>query len=262
MPIEVLYHGTNGDNALRILRQGIMRPRDGRIFFCKHESQLPTLFMHGADTSRHAAFVIRAKVHIPAHDQFKAVATPGVPDTWVLRTHAPVKAEIDALLIRRKPGELVSTVTGPREINNVLLLMDRRIHPVFKVSLEKIVIDLDGLRWQPYVDNITRSSAEQAEKMKQGYSRTMRSWNVDTTSATLPYGHTSLDVVHGNAADIVDVRYKWGGAAANKDLQFWKDLGRIAKEHGCEWGGDWKMRDVAHIQMLFIESRPRNEANA
>ena len=38
---------------------------------------------------------------------------------------------------------------------------------------------------------------------------------------------------------------------ANKNFQFWKDLGRIAHKHGCGWGGNWKMRDVAHVYLIF-----------
>jgi D-alanyl-D-alanine carboxypeptidase len=256
MPTQELYHGTKGDSVLRILRERLIRPKDGQIFFCKQESQLHTLFVHGADVSRDAAFVIKVKVHIADHDQLKPRVTPGVSDTWVLASSTPVKAEIEALFIRPRPGQPVETVTGRTEINNRLQAMGRRVHPVFRLALGKILAELKRAGWQPYIDNISRTSAEQAEKMRQGYSRTMRSWHVETTIATLPHGSCALDVVHGNAADIVDARYKWAGPAASPDFQFWNDLGRIAKKHGCEWGGDWKRRDVAHVQMLFIEGAP------
>jgi len=262
MAAQELYHGTKGDNVLRILRGGVIRPKDGQIFFCKQDSQLQTLFVHGADASRDAAFVIKVKVHIPGHDQLKPRVTPGVPDTWVLTTSTPVKAEIEALLIRRRPGQPFATVTGFAESNNVLHLTGHRVHPVFKFSLDQILAELKRLTWQPYIDNVSRASAEQPEKVRLGYSKTMHSWHVPTTAATLPHGSTSFDVVHGNAADIVDARYKWAGAAASPDFRFWKDLGRAAKQHGCEWGGDWKIRDVAHVQMLFIEGAPHTMANA
>ena len=84
----------------------------------------------------------------------------------------------------------------------------------------------------------------------------MKSWHVDSTIATLPHGKNQVDEVLGNAADIIDKRYGWDGLAANKDFQFWKDLGRIAKKSGCIWGGDWKIKDVAHIEMHFIEKPP------
>ncbi len=91
----------------------------------------------------------------------------------------------------------------------------------------------------------------------------MKSWHVPSTEAYLPADASSFYVIHGNAADIVDERYGWGGPAADTNFQFWKDLGVIAKEHGCTWGGDWKnFVDVAHIEMLFIESPPSAKAFA
>lgn len=257
MGTQELYHGTRGDSILGIIRERKIHPSGGQIFFCKQESQMPTLFPHGADTARNAAFVVKLKVHIPDHAKLKPRSTPGVPDTWVLETHHSVKAEVQVLYIRPKPGLPIETVGGIIEINNRLLMMDNRVHPVFMSALQQIIAELKSLNWQPYVDNISRTSAEQAQKVRQGYSKTMRSWHVDTTMATLPHGPTAVDTVHGNAADVVDQRYHWGGAAANSGFQFWKDLGRIAKKHGCEWGGDWKMKDVAHIQMLFIEGAPQ-----
>ena len=67
----------------------------------------------------------------------------------------------------------------------------------------------------------------------------------------LPEGRDAFTEFYANAADIADRRYGWSGPAGNKNFQFWKDLGRIAKKHGCGWGGDWKMRDVAHVYLIF-----------
>lgn len=132
-----------------------------------------------------------------------------------------------------------------------------RLHPVFRFRVQQVLADLQALGWQPVVASAIRSSAEQTEKVKKGYSKTMHSWHVPSTMAMLRADKSSFNVVNGNAADIVDKRYGWDGPASKKDFQFWKDLGRTAKKHGCEWGGDWKMRDVAHIQMLFVDSAPR-----
>jgi hypothetical protein len=39
---------------------------------------------------------------------------------------------------------------------------------------------------------------------------------------------------------------------------FWIDLGGFAKAAGLEWGGDWKgkKKDVAHVQMIIVDSPP------
>jgi hypothetical protein len=134
-------------------------------------------------------------------------------------------------------------------------------HPIFKDALRQILAELRLLGWKPKIWHIKRTKAEQAEKVKKGYSKTMKSWHVDSTEGLLPAGRISYDVIQGNAADIVDSRYAWSGEASSLDFQFWKDLGRIAKTHGCSWGGDWKsFKDVAHIQMLLVEMPTRTTA--
>ncbi len=93
--------------------------------------------------------------------------------------------------------------------------------------------------------------------MRLGHSKTMKSWHVPSTMGLLADGKSAVDMVEGNAADIVDQRYGWSGPAVNAGFQFWKDLGEVARKHGCRWGGDWKsFRDVAHIELLFIEAAP------
>jgi hypothetical protein len=132
-------------------------------------------------------------------------------------------------------------------------------HPIFKVVLKQVLADLRALGWQPKIVHIKRTKAEQAEKVKKGYSKTMKSWHVDSTEGVMPVGRGAYEVVQGNAADVVDSRYGWGGQASSLDFQFWKDLGGSAKMHGCSWGGDWKsFKDVAHIQMLLVEMPSRS----
>ena len=136
-------------------------------------------------------------------------------------------------------------------------------HPIFKVAVEHVLADLRAGGWQPRIVHIKRSAAQQAEKVKKGHSKTMKSWHLDTTVGLLPQSPGEYDVVQGNAADIVDSRYGWSGPAAKLDFAFWQDLGRVAKKYGCSWGGDWKtFKDVAHIQMLFIEMPPQRAGHA
>jgi len=143
-------------------------------------------------------------------------------------------------------------------INNELLAY---AHPVFAVPLRRILRNLQDLGWQPRIADIRRTSKQQAEKVKQGFSNTMKSWHVASTIGLLPAGREQIQVVHGNAADIVDNRYWWNGVAANIEFRFWKDLGKAAMQNGCEWGGRWKSpKDVAHVQMLFIEMPPQSKA--
>jgi hypothetical protein len=141
------------------------------------------------------------------------------------------------------------------------------LHPVFRHRVELILADLRKLGWQPKIIFARRTEEQQRDAIRRGASHTMLSWHVDHTIGLLPSG-ARLQVVRGNAVDIVDERYGWQGKASSKDFQFWKDLGAAAHDHDCQWGGDWKpvkfkgkdgkthvrdQRDVAHVQMFFTE---------
>jgi hypothetical protein len=128
-------------------------------------------------------------------------------------------------------------------------------HPVFKPRLEAILIGLRQKGWKPRIAELVRTSEQQKKKVAAGVSKTLKSWHVPSTIGLLANGASALDIVHGNAADIVDERYGWSGLAASHSFKFWKDLGQLARENNCEWGGDWKkFPDPAHVQCLFVES--------
>ena len=133
-----------------------------------------------------------------------------------------------------------------------------KLHPLFRQRVESILRDLRQLGWQPVVAEGVRSREQQLEKVNKGYSKTMQSWHVPGTAKAAWRAGNSYDVVVGGAADIVDQRFGWHGPAANLEFQFWKDLGKVAKQHGCSWGGDWNsFKDVAHIEMNWVEMAPQ-----
>ena len=146
------------------------------------------------------------------------------------------------------------------------------LHPVFKQKIILILADLRKLGWDPKIVFARRTEDQQKDAIRRGASHTMLSWHVEHTIGLLPAG-AQLQVVRGNAVDIVDKRYGWEGKAKSKDFQFWKDLGAAAHKYNCQWGGDWKpvsrrgkdgklhvrdQRDVAHVQMFFTEERAQN----
>jgi hypothetical protein len=146
------------------------------------------------------------------------------------------------------------------------------LHPIFKHKVELILADLAKAGWEPKIVFARRTEEQQRDAMRRGASPTMLSWHVEATIGLLPAG-ARLQVMRGNAVDIVDRRYNWQGKAESKDFQFWKDLGAAAHKHDCQWGGDWKpvkrkgkdgkmhvkdRRDVAHVQMYFTEEREQD----
>ena len=105
MASQDLYHGTKAANVLAIIREGVIRPKDGVIYFGKHESQYHNLFQYGADVSRNAAFVIKVRVQLPENSRLEPLLRPGAPqDAWILSTQVPVRAEVLELFARTKIG--------------------------------------------------------------------------------------------------------------------------------------------------------------
>jgi len=146
------------------------------------------------------------------------------------------------------------------------------LHPVFRYKVELILTGLRKQGWHPKIVWARRTEEQQRDAIRRGASHTMLSWHVEHTIGLLPAG-ARLQVVRGNAVDIIDKRYAWDGKAKSKDFQFWKDLGSLAHQNGCQWGGDWKairkkgkdgkihvqdQRDVAHVQMFFTEEREQD----
>lgn len=114
--------------------------------------------------------------------------------------------------------------------------IDRRnlkgLQPAFRAKVERILARLQSQGWRPFVVEGLRTRAQQARKVRLGYSKTMSSRHLT-----------------GNAADIVDERWGWDGPAKDPDHAFWRDLGRAAAAEGLTWGGSWKrFKDVAHVQ--------------
>jgi hypothetical protein len=90
-------------------------------------------------------------------------------------------------------------------LNAAYSSLDDRFKPVVKEILTK----LEAKGYQPIVCEGRRTTAQQAEKVKKGYSKTMKSYHLT-----------------GMAADIVDKRYMWNISNVH---QFWWDLYEAAK---------------------------------
>ena len=119
MQIRELFHGTNGDNILKIMRQGSLTPdAERRIFFS--EQRFDSVLMHGADTKRKATFAIKVRVTIPSAASQQRTATPGVSDTLIVTTHAPLQAEVLELYVRQPRASAVTIIKGRAEIEKYL----------------------------------------------------------------------------------------------------------------------------------------------
>ena len=104
MRTRKVYHGTNGDNILSILASGKIHPSaQGEIFFA--EWQWENALQHGGDLRRGLTFVIGVQISYPDGVREERRATPGAPDTLVLRTGTSINAKVLELHVRRKSDE-------------------------------------------------------------------------------------------------------------------------------------------------------------
>ncbi|MFN0100932.1 MAG: hypothetical protein ACKV2U_02460 [Bryobacteraceae bacterium] len=114
-----LYHGTNGDNILDIIRDGAILPNgEGKVYFS--EQRFESVLMHGADRVRSATFAVKLRVSIPTGNAVQKLATPGVSDTLIVTTTAPLQCQVLELYIRKPFASAVKTVRGISEIRKFL----------------------------------------------------------------------------------------------------------------------------------------------
>ena len=119
MQIRDLYHGTNGDNILQIIRSGLITPNaDGKIYFS--ERHFDSVLMHGADIKRKATFAVKLRVTIPGTAALQQAATAGVADTLIVATTESLQVQILELYVREPRASVVKTIKGVAEIKRCL----------------------------------------------------------------------------------------------------------------------------------------------
>ena len=119
MQVRDLYHGTNGDNILEIIRLGVLKPNtEDKLFFS--EWRFDSVLMHGADSRRTAAFAVKLRVTIAPPAVLEQVATAGVSDTLVVSTKMPLRVEVLELYVREPRASTVKTIRGTAEIKKYL----------------------------------------------------------------------------------------------------------------------------------------------
>jgi hypothetical protein len=144
----------------------------------------------------------------------------------------------------------------------------KTLHPVFKLAVDQILTGMRARGWDPVIGSGMRTNEQQDALYAQGRGKlsdvnTQRrsaglspisaadnshpvtnarggQSNHNKTHSLLPYGCDAVDDAVGYAVD----------------KKFWDDLGTLAKQNGCLWGGDWKKPDVAHVEMKLFDRPP------
>lgn len=60
---------------------------------------------------------------------------------------------------------------------------------------------------------------------------------------------------YGLAVDVISKQQYW-----NAPESWFVAVANIFKEHGCRWGGEWKMKDLPHFQWGLCKPSPSEEA--
>jgi hypothetical protein len=124
-------------------------------------------------------------------------------------------------------------------INKQLESLDSRFKPI----VLKIMEELEVRGHQPIVAEGRRTLAQQQEKVRLRYSKTLQSYHLS-----------------GLAADIIDRRLAWNIPLHHK---FWYDLGHIIKDMKLSqgylrWGGVW---DHGDTRWPIIEQAQKNQSD-
>jgi hypothetical protein len=123
--------------------------------------------------------------------------------------------------------------------------MDKKLlqlDPQFQPIVSKILDALTAKGWQPIIAEGKRTVEQQREKVKMGYSQTMKSYHLT-----------------GLAVDIIDKRYAWNIPLHHK---FWYDLGHIVKDMKLQkgylrWGGVWSVPE----RWTKVEQAQKNQSD-
>lgn len=116
-----------------------------------------------------------------------------------------------------------------------------------KDKMAAVFRDMEGAGYNPRIAETLRTVEQQREKVRLGYSKTMKSDH-------LP-GEDGLS----RAMDMCDKDKGWGASRA-----FWLTLGRCALLHGLEWGGLWGLSLIQRAKLkrfLTDRSKPWNPHN-
>jgi len=140
------------------------------------------------------------------------------------------------------------------------LLDNPNVHPVARRKFQAVLSDVRGHGLPLLVWEVWRSRGRQRMYYAQGRSdERLRNagFTEQEIKAYRKAGYTADKPVitnlvtpkmhgQGKAMDccwLVDGKPTW-----TVDREWWETYGKAAKAHGLVWGGDWKMRDLPHVE--------------
>jgi hypothetical protein len=114
-----VFHGTDGDNILSIIRDGSMRPDSNHEIY--YSIWFEDVLAHGADSKRKAAFGFKARIQLPAGASQRRESRSGNPIAIIVTTALPLPTEILELYVRPANATSIEIVRGIEAIKGHLL---------------------------------------------------------------------------------------------------------------------------------------------
>lgn len=113
-----LYHGTNGDSILSIMRDGLMRPNaQHQTFFSE---RFEDALQHGGDLKRKLTFAFKAQVVLPSAASLERTAKPGNPLTVIVNCTTPLPTTLLELYVRTPHQQHLQVLKGTPAIKSFL----------------------------------------------------------------------------------------------------------------------------------------------
>ena len=118
MKIYELYHGTDGDSILSIIRDTTIRPNaEHKVFFSE---RFDDALQHGGDLKRKLTFAVKAQVTLPATASLERTTKPGNPLTVIVTSNTPLPTTILELYVRTPHQQHLHIVKGSAAIKTFL----------------------------------------------------------------------------------------------------------------------------------------------
>ncbi|MBV9774667.1 MAG: M15 family metallopeptidase [Gemmatimonadetes bacterium] len=122
--------------------------------------------------------------------------------------------------------------------------------PKFRDAVEKAIADCQKSGLDAYVYEAYRSPELQALYYSRGRTVVPPLQTVTNARSNLYSWHG-----YGLAVDVISWSHGW-----DRPESWFRSVAAVFRTHGCKWGGDWKMKDLPHMQWGACKPSPSDRA--
>lgn len=135
--------------------------------------------------------------------------------------------------------------TGARVHRDLDLLAPR-----FREAVEAAIAECNELGLDAYVYEGYRTRQLQEAYYQRGRTEKPPKRPVTNARSNLYSWHG-----YGLAVDVISREHRW-----NRPFEWWAEVASVFRRHGCDWGGDWRQKDLPHFQWGRLKASPSDRA--